>query len=72
MTQKHDQINSNTIATTTPSTNLVKLVNAVPSVFEQMEIQNTLTQTALKPEQLTLLRPFFKIITNKNLKKEKV
>lgn len=27
---------------------------------------------SLKPEQLTLLRPFFKIITNKNLKKEKV
>ena len=27
---------------------------------------------SLKPEQLTLLRPFFKIITNKNLKTEKV
>ncbi|WP_228140749.1 ATP-binding protein [Acinetobacter sp. TGL-Y2] len=46
-------MNSKAVATTPPSTNLVKLVNAVPSVFEQMEIQNTLTQTALKPEQLT-------------------
>ncbi|HVA99427.1 MAG TPA: metalloregulator ArsR/SmtB family transcription factor [Bacteroidia bacterium] len=27
---------------------------------------------SLKLQQLTLLRPFFKIITNKNLKKEKV
>lgn len=27
---------------------------------------------SLKSEQLTLLQPFFKIITNKNLKKEKV
>lgn len=53
MTQKHDQINSNAVITSTPTTNLVTLVNAVPSVFEKAEIQNTLTQTALKPEQLT-------------------
>ncbi len=53
MTQRHDQINSNAVANTTTSTHLEKIVNALPSVFEQAAIQSTLLQTALKPEQLT-------------------
>ncbi|NHC02387.1 AAA family ATPase [Acinetobacter sp. 187] len=53
MTQRHDQINSTAVAHTTTSTNLEKIVNPFPSVFEQTEIQSTLTHTALKPEQLT-------------------
>lgn len=61
MTQRHDQINSNALVTPTASTHLVKHVQTVPSVFEQTEIQNTLTQTALKPEQLTHVPDLSKI-----------
>ena len=53
MTQRHDQISANTLSNTTTTTNIEKIVKSFPSVFDQMEIQNTLTQTALKPEQLT-------------------
>ncbi|NHB56968.1 AAA family ATPase [Acinetobacter sp. 194] len=53
MTKRHDQINSNALSNITTTTNIEEIVNTLPSVFEQTEIQNTLTQTALKPEQLT-------------------
>ena len=53
MTQRHDQINSNALSNITTTTNLKEIVSTLLSVFEQTEIQNTLTQTALKPEQLT-------------------
>ena len=53
MTQRHDQISANTLSNTITTTNIEKIVKSFPSVFDQMEIQNTLTQTALKPEQLT-------------------
>ena len=53
MTQRHDQINSNALANTTTPTPTAEIVNPFPTVFEQTEIQQTLNQTALKPEQLT-------------------
>lgn len=53
MTQRHDQISSNTLSNTTTTTNIEKIVKSFPSVFDQTEIQSTLTQTILKPEQLT-------------------
>ena len=54
MTQKHDQIAPNTLPdTTTTTTNLEKIKKPFPSAFEQPDIQATLVQTALKPEQLS-------------------
>ncbi|OTG83569.1 Lon protease family protein [Acinetobacter sp. ANC 4648] len=54
MTQKHDQIATNTLSdTTTTTTNFEKIRKPFPSVFEQPDIQITLVQTALKPEQLS-------------------
>lgn len=53
MTQKHDQLSSTTISTTTITNTPIEIQNSLPTAFEQTEIQKTLTQTALKPEQLT-------------------
>lgn len=53
MTQKHDQLNSTTISTTTITNTPIEIPNPLPTAFDQTEIQNTLTNTALKPEQLT-------------------
>ena len=53
MTKRHDQINSNALSNITTTTNIEEIVNKLPSVFEQTDIQNTLTKTVLKPEQLT-------------------
>ncbi|CAB1211610.1 Lon protease family protein [Acinetobacter bouvetii] len=52
MPQKLDQMNSS-VAATTPINNPAPIQNSLISAFDQPEIQNTLTQTQLKPKQLT-------------------
>ncbi len=53
MPQKHDQMNTSAISTTTTTTELLNIENSYPSVFDQAQIQNTLSKTKLNPEQLT-------------------
>ena len=53
MTQRHDQLSSTTVSTPATPTTLQQIENTLPSAFDQTDIKNTLTQTALKPEQLT-------------------
>ncbi|MDV2440915.1 ATP-binding protein [Acinetobacter gerneri] len=53
MTQKHDQMNTSAISTTTTTNELLNTENSYPSVFDQPQIQNTLSKTKLNPEQLT-------------------
>lgn len=53
MTQRHDQLSSTTVSPPVTPTTLQQIENKLPSAFDQTDIQNTLTQTALKPEQLT-------------------
>ncbi|RZG87964.1 ATP-binding protein [Acinetobacter sp. WCHAc060033] len=63
MTQRHDQISS-TVSNISTATTLQKTENTLPSAFDQTEIQNTLTQTALKSEQLTHIPNLAKIPTS--------
>ena len=53
MTQKHDQLNSTTVSTTTITNTPIEIQNRLPTAFDQTEIHKTLTHTALKSEQLT-------------------
>ncbi|RYL27724.1 Lon protease family protein [Acinetobacter piscicola] len=53
MTQRHDQLSSTTVSTVTTTNHSKQIESTLTSVFDQTEIQNTLTKTALKPEQLT-------------------
>ena len=57
MTQRHDQLSSN-VSNVITTTTLQKIENNFPSAFDQTEIQNTLSLTALKPEQLTHIPNF--------------
>ena len=64
MTQRHDQLSSTTVSITTTATPIQKTETIFPSAFDQTEIQNTLTQTALKSEQLTHIPNLSKIPTS--------
>ena len=55
MTQKHDQMSSTPVSNTTITTTALQSPNLLPTAFDQTDIQQTLMQTALKPEQLTHL-----------------
>ena len=61
MTQRHDQLSSTTVPTTTLTAPLEKIENKLATAFDQTEIQKTLINTALKPEQLTHIPNFAKI-----------
>ncbi|WP_445115583.1 Lon protease family protein [Acinetobacter sp. WZC-1] len=53
MTQRHDQITAGALSNTTTITPNIEKNEHLPSVFDQSNIQNTLIQTRLQPEQLT-------------------
>ncbi len=60
MTQKLDQMTATTLSLT-PTNTITANITAIPSAFEQADIQATLTKTALKANQLTHIPDLAKI-----------